>query len=159
MSSSPNFAIFLRVGFLAFWSFSSVFVFCDSSERIASYFDDVDVYNLCNWYSFPANIQNVMPIIIMNTQVPVVLEGFGSIPCTRETCKRVNSFGSSNHRFYSKLFSIYSSRSTADSRISWSFASFWSNWITNINSMQMQLLGFTWIYLFIEIRRNSKKEQ
>lgn len=92
MSDAPNAMTLLSVLFLAFWSFASIFVFCDSGERIASEFDEIDIYNLCDWYLFPANIEKAIPIVIMNTQLrPVVLEGFGNIQCSRETFKRVIS--------------------------------------------------------------------
>lgn len=79
----------MRLIILTFWSFFQVFVFCESSEYIARQFDDVDIYMLWDWYTYPTVIQRIFPIVQIDTQKPVVLQGFGNISCTRETFKRV----------------------------------------------------------------------
>lgn len=76
---------------MTFWSFVQIFVFCDSSERVDLKFDEIDFYQ-CEWYSFPPNVQRSLPIVIANTQLPVVLEAFGGLACTRETFQRVRQF-------------------------------------------------------------------
>lgn len=73
---------------LAWWSFVQIFVFCDSSEHVTIKFDEIDIYQ-SNWYAFPARVRRALPIVILNTQEPVVLKGFGNIICTRETFQKV----------------------------------------------------------------------
>lgn len=47
----------------------------------------------CDWHSFPIEIQrNYLPIILMNTQQTTILRGFGNIPISRETFKKVSVF-------------------------------------------------------------------
>lgn len=79
----------MRLILLTFWSFVQIFVFCDMSEYVTSHFNEIDFYNKCDWYSFPTVIRHLMPTLIVNTQQPVVVKGFGNISCTRETFKRV----------------------------------------------------------------------
>lgn len=90
MTSNP--LALSKLPVLVFWSFVSIFVYCDSGERLVSEFNKFDVYCLCEWYMFPLFAQRSLPMIILNTQQPVVLQGFGSVQCTRETFRRVMSF-------------------------------------------------------------------
>lgn len=82
-----------------FWSFFHVFMFCDFGENLSNGFDALNS-EICNrnWYSFPIEIQRLLPIILVSTQKPVQLLGFGNIPCTRETFKVV---------IYSSNFKIF----------------------------------------------------
>lgn len=43
----------------------------------------------CDWYTFPIEIQQNLPIIIMGTRKPVVICGYGNILCTREAFQNV----------------------------------------------------------------------
>lgn len=43
----------------------------------------------CDWYLFPYHIQRMLPMILINTQQRVVLQGFGNIVFLRETFKEV----------------------------------------------------------------------
>lgn len=79
----------LRLSLLTFWSFVQIYVFCDSSAYVTRHFREIDIYNECEWYAFPASVRRSMPIIIVNAQEAVILKGFGNILCTRETFKRV----------------------------------------------------------------------
>lgn len=44
------------------------------------------------WYLFPLEIKQILPIVLMNAQQPVNLKCIGSIPCDRETFKKVTEF-------------------------------------------------------------------
>lgn len=85
----PNLMVLLRLFILTFWSFAQVFVFCDSSERLTSGFEEIDIHYLCDWYLFPIRFRRMLPTIITSTQKPVILEGFGNVMCTRELFKKV----------------------------------------------------------------------
>lgn len=50
------------------------------------------IYN-CDWDQFPSDIQRMLRIIMINAQRPVFFQGFGNILCTRDTFKKVISFG------------------------------------------------------------------
>lgn len=78
----------MKMILLAFWSFIQVFVLCDLSERVNNNFNEIDFYQ-CNWYEFPIHIRRLIPTIILYTKKPIILEGFGNIKCTRETCLQV----------------------------------------------------------------------
>lgn len=72
-------------------SFGLNFVFCELGERIESAFNGIsfDIEQL-DWYLLPAKVVKSLPIILINVQEPVVIKCFGSIPCARETYKKVS---------------------------------------------------------------------
>lgn len=63
---------------------------CDFGERVTNHFDELNnaIYE-CEWYTFAIKFQNFLPMILMCTQEPMVLKGFGNVPCTREAFKKV----------------------------------------------------------------------
>ena len=48
------------------------------------------IYQL-DWYTFPSEIQRMLPTLLMNAQQEVIIKGFGNMICKRETFKTVNS--------------------------------------------------------------------
>lgn len=42
----------------------------------------------CDWYSFPIDIQRMHIIVMVNTQQPVAILGYGNVECTLETLKK-----------------------------------------------------------------------
>lgn len=102
----------LQLCVLAFWSLAEMFVFCETSERVIGRFDEIDIYNQCDWYSFPIRVQRIIPIIVISTQQSVVLEAFGTrfgnIPFSRETFERVISLIRyfSNHSIHLHYFQV-----------------------------------------------------
>lgn len=73
-----------------FVSFVLVLVSCELAGRLTNEFNGInDLLNQFNWYLFPLDVQNLLPIIMANTQQSVYLECFGRIPCDRETFKKV----------------------------------------------------------------------
>lgn len=66
-------------------------MFCDLGESVSNGFDALDEA-VCsgNWYTFPIEIQRILPTILLATQKPVLLRGFGNIPCLRETYRKVS---------------------------------------------------------------------
>lgn len=74
-----------------FTAFSLVFFTCELGQRFSSGFDALnDRVVRLKWYSFPRDVQRMLPIIMLGVQQPVTIECFGSIVCSRETFKRVS---------------------------------------------------------------------
>lgn len=80
---------------ITFWSFIAIFVSCELSERMSMRFDEIkETINQSNWYSFPIEVQRMLPPVLMYTQEPIFLHGFGrfgTLTLTRETFKKVIS--------------------------------------------------------------------
>lgn len=76
------------------YSLISLFMYCECGELLRVRFDELndDIYK-CGWELFPMHIQRLLPIIIINSQQPVLLWGYGGFSCTRETFKRVVNGG------------------------------------------------------------------
>lgn len=73
-----------------FVAFVLVFISCELAGRISNNFECIcDTISNSNWYAFPLSIRKILPIILINAQEEVYFECFGSIPCNRETFKRV----------------------------------------------------------------------
>lgn len=76
---------------LMFWSFAQIFLMCECGETLTSQFMGLnDAILQCDWYTFPIEVQQNLPIIIMGTRNPVVISGYGMILCTREAFHNVN---------------------------------------------------------------------
>lgn len=72
------------------WSFLIIFFLCEFGERLSGKFDAIDeeLYQ-CTWYLFPMGMQRMVLTLMLGTQEPVFLRGFGNIVCTREAFKEV----------------------------------------------------------------------
>lgn len=68
-----------------------VFFTCEIGQRFSSKFNDIsDAINEFKWYSFPLELQRVLPLIILDAQQPVAIKCFGSMMCERDTFKKVS---------------------------------------------------------------------
>lgn len=68
----------------------SVFIVCEIFERISGKFESINaMINQYEWYLFPTRLQKLLPIVLFHAQQPVSVKCFGSIPCNRETFKKV----------------------------------------------------------------------
>lgn len=75
------------------YAFGVIFVSCDLGQRAQqAFFKCGDIIYQLNWYKFPAEIQQMLPLIINFTQKPLTFECFGSTACVRETFKFVSIF-------------------------------------------------------------------
>lgn len=75
---------------LLFWSILQIMLLCDFGERLTGRFDEIDMALCeCDWYTFPIGIQKMLPMLLISTQNPVVLQGFFNVSCTRESFKKV----------------------------------------------------------------------
>lgn len=72
-------------------AFGLLFFACEIGQRFTSEVEDIsDMIDRFEWYSFPAEVQRMLPIIINVAQKPVEIECFGKIVCLRETFKSVS---------------------------------------------------------------------
>lgn len=73
-----------------YWSFVQMFIFCNFGENINDHFSRVDdtIYD-CDWYTFPKEIQRMLPVVMISAQRPVTLTGFANFSCTRQAFKKV----------------------------------------------------------------------
>lgn len=81
----------LKLFCLSFWAYVSVVMLCNSGDEVESRYEEVDIFFLCDWHLFSERTKRMLPIVIMNSQLPVSIQAFGNISCSRETCKRVYS--------------------------------------------------------------------
>lgn len=76
--------------FIVFYSICVLFATCELDERLSIAYDQMDAeIAQFDWYLFPIEVQQLLPIVIMNAQQPIVLACFGSISVNRETLKKV----------------------------------------------------------------------
>lgn len=68
-----------------------VFVACELGQRTSDAFNKIEnEFKQFNWYLFPGKIKQILPLVMIMTQQPVVIKCFGSISCSRETFKKGN---------------------------------------------------------------------
>lgn len=78
------------------YQFGAVFVVCEIGEQLKNVFIQIDdLFEQLKWYLFPINVQQLLPIIIANVQQESTINCFGSLPCARETFKKVNKINQS----------------------------------------------------------------
>lgn len=76
--------------FVLFFAFVMVGLTCELCGRISYRFDEIDyIIKDFKWYLFPLKIRKTLPTIMINAQQAVYVECLGSIPCDRETLKKV----------------------------------------------------------------------
>lgn len=82
--------VMIRVGFLIFWSFVILFIFCECSQHVTNKFDTFnDELSQCDWYLFTNAMQRMLLIVLVNAQQSIFIHGYGDIQCTRDTFKNV----------------------------------------------------------------------
>ena len=74
------------------WSFVFIGIYCESGEFVTDQFERFnDVLGQSSWYQFPNEVQQMILILMTNSQQPTFIRGFGNIICAREAFKRVNT--------------------------------------------------------------------
>lgn len=110
---SDNFAVLLITSIQTFYSFGLIYTACELCQRANFAFEDCIVsINQFEWYSFPDEIQRLLPLIIQFTQQPIELKCYGSTACDRELFKYVSiCWARSDHvnrsAIHSKWFIYY----------------------------------------------------
>lgn len=76
--------------FEVFYSFCMVFIPCELGERLMSEYENIEyVISQFDWYLLPAEVQRILPTIIINAQQAVNIQCFGSTNTSRESFQRV----------------------------------------------------------------------
>lgn len=90
---NPNLADLMISSILAVWMIILILLTCEFGERLTNQYE-IFYYEFgqCNWYLFPFEIQQVLPIIISNIQRPVMIRGYANTVCRREAGKTVTFF-------------------------------------------------------------------
>lgn len=66
------------------------FLFCDFGQQVTNQFSEIDdMIYFCDWYTFPEEVQRILPIVMATAEQSVFLEGFANLMCTREAFKKV----------------------------------------------------------------------
>lgn len=74
------------------WSFVEIFVLCEFGERTSAQFSEILFWK---FYALPFKVLKILPIILNDTQMPIILCSFGGILCTRKVFKNVSCMNSS----------------------------------------------------------------
>lgn len=66
------------------WSFLCIFFFCETGERVTTAFEEFDFeMKRCSWYTFPIDLQRMLVPVMIYTQRPIIIQGYGNTLCTR----------------------------------------------------------------------------
>lgn len=70
--------------------FGLIFTACEIGQRITNIFNGIihDIEKL-DWYLLPIEIQRILLTIIINAQVPIVIECYGIVAASRDRFKKV----------------------------------------------------------------------
>lgn len=67
-----------------------LYICCDFGNRVTQGFEEVEIeLNQLPWYLFPLDVQKNVPMMIALSQKSMLIKGFGSADCNRETYKLV----------------------------------------------------------------------
>lgn len=70
-----------------------MFLFCEYGQICCNGFEEIDemIYQT-DWYTLPLDLQKFWPIVINNTQQPVIITGYANVEYTRETFDSVSAW-------------------------------------------------------------------
>lgn len=78
------------------YAFGMMMIVCELGQGINSTFDEcIDIIDQFEWYSFPIDIQRMLPLFLNFAKEPIEIKCFGTVTCDRETfkCVRASNFG------------------------------------------------------------------
>lgn len=88
---SDNLAVLLVTTIQVMYAFVVLLIACELGQRFhLAFFDCSEMIGQFEWYSFPYEIQRMLPVVIHFAQQPVDIKCFGSAACDRETFKSVS---------------------------------------------------------------------
>ena len=91
MHHDDNLLVLLATIAEVLYAFGLLLTACELCQRNSQAFNECsDMVEQIDWYSFPVEIQRIMPIIFHFTQQPIELIFFGSSVCNREAFKYVS---------------------------------------------------------------------
>lgn len=90
-NSQINSVMLFESVFYGFWAIILVFTTCECGQQFCDAFGNLN-YSLgqLGWYFLPIEIQRLLPMIIINSQQPMLVKCYGNISCERDTFKKVN---------------------------------------------------------------------
>lgn len=89
--------VLLNMIFVGAEALATVFVLCEIGQRIGGACNEInDVFDRLNWYLFPIEVRETLPMVILYVQQPINFKFFGSFACSREQLKRVSMMYRSN---------------------------------------------------------------
>lgn len=63
---------------------------CEGGEILSNKSNGIiDVITQFDWYLLPIEIKQMLPMLIINAQQPMLLKFFGNVSCSREQYKKV----------------------------------------------------------------------
>lgn len=73
-----------------FWSVVILGIACNCGEMVSNRFEIIhDALCRCDWYLWPIDLQQIILIVLANTQRSTIVYGFGNVECSRESFKKV----------------------------------------------------------------------
>lgn len=73
------------------WVLGLVFISCEIGQQLTNLFEDInDRFDRLNWYLFPLKVQQLLPVVMINIQEPIVFQCFGMINGSRDQFQKVN---------------------------------------------------------------------
>lgn len=87
---SPNPIELFSIMCMVLWPFLITLAICEFGEMLTNKFHTFnDSLCQCNWYYYPNEVQRMLVIVIANAQQPLIFCGFGNIPISRFSFKKV----------------------------------------------------------------------
>lgn len=70
----------LKLSVEMFWTFGAIFIGCELCERVSSGYSEIDdAVNQFDWYLFSPKVKRFLPMVIINTQKPIIFKCFGFV--------------------------------------------------------------------------------
>lgn len=88
-----NLADLILASSVALLSILMIFLSCLLGDMVTSQFDSFDMeFNQCNWYLYPSEIQQILVMVMLSNQQPVIIHGYANTFCTRKAFRKVTFF-------------------------------------------------------------------
>lgn len=82
----------IRPIILIFWSFGAIVFWSETGQMMSNNLEEMkDILWQSEWYSFPIEIQRMLPMAVANTQRPILVHGFGNLLFHRQSIKQVSA--------------------------------------------------------------------
>lgn len=80
----------IEMVFEVLYSFCVIFITCEMNQQLTNDYEDIEyVIGQFDWYLLPADVQRILPIIVINAQQAVNIQCFGSTNANRESFQKV----------------------------------------------------------------------
>lgn len=90
---NPNTGEIIAQLIAVFGTFVIIFVACECGQNVTLQFEKFsNTLSQCKWYFLPIELQRMLITVMINTQHPTYIQGYGNIECTRYSFKKVLLF-------------------------------------------------------------------